>query len=158
MLTISLYKIFSLNVKGGEMMKSKIYLATLLALVFVFQVVPLASAAQIPVTFITIDEYQSVQGQSTFIDVRSQNSRAKSKQTVPGAIWIDPQSGQALQDFIATADKDKAYIIFCSCVDDNYSIRAAQLLTKNGFKDVKVLKNGWDAISTSGFINLKTEV
>lgn len=124
----------------------KLILTCLLLLLFI----PSVFAQPISVNFIDIDTYKTTADQTTLIDVRSKNSRTNSKMGVPGAIWIDPASGQALQDFIAKSDKTKSYTIFCSCVDDNYSIRAAQLLIKNGFQDVKVLKGGWDLIKNSG--------
>lgn len=135
-------------------MKDKVPYSILIALIISILIVPIVFAQQIPVKFVTMQDYKDTQDKPTLIDVRSQNSRANSNLIVPGAIWIDPNSGQALQDFINTADKDKPYIIFCSCPDDNYSVRAAQLLTKNGFKDVMVLKDGWDSIVSSGFITL----
>lgn len=118
-----------------------------------FMIIPLTSLAYtkpIDVHFITIDEYKTNQSGITLLDVRSTNSRERSKLTVPREIWINPKSGQALDSFVVTADKEKSYTVFCSCVDDNYSIRAAQLLTKNGFKHVSVLKGGWDEIIKSG--------
>jgi rhodanese-related sulfurtransferase len=108
------------------------------------------SAKQIDVKFLTIDEYKLVANDTTLIDVRSVNSRSKSKMGLPNSVWINPYSGPELEKFITSSDKDKSYVVFCSCTDDNYSIRAAQLLTKNGFKNVTVLKGGWDAIVKSG--------
>lgn len=135
----------------------KLILTCLLLLLFI----PSVFAQPISVNLIDIDTYQTTADQTTLIDVRSKNSRTNSKMGVYGAMWIDPASGQAFQDFVSTADKNKSYTIFCSCIDDNYSIRAAQMLTKNGFQNVKVLKGGWDAIKNSGIelvpLNLNTE-
>lgn len=102
------------------------------------------------VRFLTIDQYNVAKEQVIALDVRSDNSRQRSKLILPGAKWIDPYSGQALKDFLGTADKSKSYVIFCSCTDDNYSIRTAQILAKNGFDLVFVLQGGWDAIINSG--------
>jgi rhodanese-related sulfurtransferase len=70
----------------------------------------------------------------------------KSGLEVPGEIWINPYKTKALEDFVANNDKEKAYVVYCSCLDDGYAIRTAQILTKRGFTNVKVLKNGRDII------------
>ena len=127
----------------------KVIVMTLI-FVFIFSFTALVYAKPIDYKFITINEYQKVADQSTLIDVRSINSRNKSKLVIPGEVWINPYSGPELAKFIAASDKDKPYTVFCSCVDDNYSIRTAQLLAKNGFKNVNVLKDGWDSIVKSG--------
>lgn len=135
-------------------MKHRILLPLLFALLSTFLFITTAAAEPINVNFVTIEDYIVVKDQTTLIDVRSANSREGSNLGVKKAIWIDPKSGSALQDFIATADKSLSYTIFCSCVDDNYSIRAAQLLVKNGFKNVVVLKGGWDALYDNSTIEL----
>jgi rhodanese-related sulfurtransferase len=122
---------------------------TLLLLVLLLQT-SLLYAQPLTVTFVNTDEYRLSKTQITLIDVRSANSREKSKMEVPGSTWIDPLSGPAFKDFIETADKNASYTIFCSCKDDNYSIRAAQLLMKNGFKNVSVLEGGWNSIIKDG--------
>lgn len=137
-----------LNIKGDDTLIKKLPMLFLCLLVILISIP--AYATPIKVNFISIENYKSSAENTTLLDVRSSKSRINSNQIVSGAIWIDPNSGQALQDFIATSDKAKSYTIFCSCVDDNYSIRAAQLLTKNRFQNVKVLKGGWDSIKNSG--------
>lgn len=125
-------------------------LLVLLLLAFIFpNLTTMSLAKTIDFRFISINEYKDNQNEFTLLDVRSTTSRERSKLEVPGEVWINPKSGQALEDFEKTADKDKHYTVFCSCVDDNYSIRSAQLLTKNGFKHVSVLKGGWDEIIKS---------
>lgn len=102
----------------------------------------IASAAQIPYHFITIDEYLKSADSVQMVDVRSVQSRHRSGMEVAKEIWIDPYKKAPLDKFIAGQDKNKAYVVFCSCSDDGYSIRAAQILSRNGFKNVSVLKDG----------------
>ena len=99
------------------------------------------SEAQIEYSFIALKEYLKAPDAVQVIDVRSEQSRQRSKKEVPGEIWINPYKKNPLDDFIAQQDKSKAYMIFCSCPDDGYSIRAAQILFQNGFTNVKVLKD-----------------
>lgn len=99
------------------------------------------SEAQIEYSFITLKGYLKAPDAVQVIDVRSEQSRQRSKKEVPGEIWINPYKKKPLDDFIAQQDKSKAYMIFCSCPDDGYSIRAAQILFQNGFTNVKVLKD-----------------
>lgn len=96
---------------------------------------------QVEYSFITLKEYLKAPDAVQVIDVRSEQSRERSKKEVPGEIWINPYKKKPLDDFIAEQDKSKAYMIFCSCPDDGYSIRAAQILFQNGFTNIKVLKD-----------------
>ena len=96
---------------------------------------------QIEYSFMTLKEYLKAPDAVQVVDVRSEQSRQRSKKEVPGEIWINPYKKNPLDDFIAQQDKSKAYMIFCSCPDDGYSIRAAQILFQNGFTNVKVLKD-----------------
>lgn len=97
--------------------------------------------AQIEYSFITLKEYLKSPDAIQVIDVRSEQSRQQSGKEVAGEIWINPYKKKPLDDFIAQQDKSKPYMIFCSCPDDGYSIRAAQILFQNGFTNVKVLKD-----------------
>ena len=97
--------------------------------------------AQIEYSFITLKEYLKAPDAVQVIDVRSEQSRQRSGKEVAGEIWINPYKKKPLDDFIAQQDKSKAYMIYCSCPDDGYSIRAAQILFQNGFTNVKVLKD-----------------
>lgn len=96
---------------------------------------------QIEYSFMTLKEYLKAPDAVQVIDVRSEQSREWSKKEVAGEIWINPYKKKPLDDFIAEQDKAKAYMIFCSCPDDGYSIRAAQILFQKGFTNVKVLKD-----------------
>ena len=96
---------------------------------------------QVEYSFITLKEYLNAPDSVQVIDVRSEQSRQQSGKEVAGEIWINPYKKKPLDDFITQQDKSKPYIIFCSCPDDGYSIRAAQILFQNGFTNVKVLKD-----------------
>ena len=102
---------------------------------------PSQQPEQIEYHFMTLKEYLKDPSAVQVIDVRSEKSRENNKKEVPGEIWIDPYKKKPLDDFIAQQDKEKAYMIYCSCPDDGYSIRAAQILFQNGFVHVKVLKD-----------------
>ena len=96
---------------------------------------------QVEYSFITLKEYLNAPDAVQVIDVRSEQSRQQSGKEVDGEIWINPYKKKPLDDFITHQDKSKPYMIFCSCPDDGYSIRAAQILFQNGFTNVKVLKD-----------------
>lgn len=131
-------------------MKKRLLSCFFLAILIGMIAMPSVFANPIEVQFTTIEEYKIIKDQAVLIDVRSIYSREGSKRGVPGAIWIDPHNGADLETFMKYQDKGYNYVIFCSCVDDNYSIRAAQILMKNGFQHVTVLKGGWDAINENG--------
>lgn len=140
-------------------MKTKLSIALLVTLLLTLFTGTIY-ASPIPYEFITVDQYQQSQDKITLIDVRSVMSRDRSKLEVQDEIWINPYKEKALEDFISTQDKDKPYVIYCSCTNDNYSIRTAQILTKRGFTNVKVLKDGWDSIQKSNIklVEIKGDV
>lgn len=120
-------------------------------LIFSFLLIVISSvsyANPVPYSFISLEDYQSSKT-IQIVDVRSEQSRLKSGMEVSGEIWINPYKTKALEDFIANNDKSKSYVVYCSCLDDNYAIRTAQILTKRGFSDVKVLKNGRELVENN---------
>ena len=60
----------------------------------------IASAAQIPYHFITIDEYLKSADSVQMVDVRSVQSRHRSGMEVAKEIWIDPYKKAPLDKFI----------------------------------------------------------
>jgi len=135
------------------------FILSALAVVFVLiAVIPAVYADQIssftptdPITvkFINIDEFRASYYKITAIDVRSQRSRTNSMLGLPDEVWIDPKNDAALNSFIKSADKNAAYVVFCSCSDDGYAIKAAEFLISKNFQDIAVLKGGWKAILAS---------
>lgn len=118
-----------------------VLLLTVILGIFITSVGQAQSETQIEYSFITLKEYLKAPDAVQVIDVRSEQSRQRSRKEVVGEIWINPYKRKPLDDFIAQQDKSKTYMIFCSCPDDGYSIRAAQILFQNGFTNVKVLKD-----------------
>ena len=112
--------------------------------VFLFAVSAAAQGDE--VRFIDVDQYLAAKDNVMLLDVRSAKSRKLSRQEIPGEIWLDPKNEEALDSFLKTADTEKAYVIFCSCPEDKYSIRIAQVLADCNFEKVFVLKDGWDAL------------
>ena len=131
-------------------MKKRLIFSFLFVLLIGITAMSSVFANPIEAQFTSIEEYKTIKDQSVLIDVRSIYSREGSKRGVVNAIWIDPHSDTALETFMKYQDKGYNYVIFCSCVDDNYSIRAAQILMKNGFQHVTVLKGGWNALIDNG--------
>jgi|GEM_PF-2745241 rhodanese-related sulfurtransferase len=134
----------------------KQYLFLLLVLSFVF-IMPSVLANPMGVPFSTIGQYKATKGQFTLIDVRSIESREESKKGILDAIWIDPESDSALESFEQSADKEKTYVVFCSCPEDGYSIQTTKRLVKDGFQHVSVLKGGWDVLINNGIKTVALE-
>ncbi len=130
-------------------------LPILLTLLLVMVLSVTAFAKEIPYRFISVDEYINNKDNIVMIDVRSINSRDRSQLELPGEIWINPYKEKPLSDFIDNQDKGKRYVVFCSCIDDGYSIKTAQILTEAGFTKVEVLKNGWDALQKENVETIK---
>lgn len=113
---------------------------------FLFIISSVALASPVPYNFMSATDYKADQQNITLIDVRSPGSRSENKSEAEGEIWINPYKTKPLDNFVDSHDKNKAYAVYCSCYDDNYAIRAAQILTKKGFTNVKVIKGGWVAL------------
>lgn len=141
-----------INEKGNYM---KRLLFSICLTIFLFG--STAFASPVHYSYISATDYAAHQKTITLIDVRSAGSIEENKGTVKGEIWIDPTKTKPLEDFIANHDKDAAYAVYCSCYDDNYAIRATQILTKRGFTNIKVVKGGWVALHDAGvkFISKK---
>jgi rhodanese-related sulfurtransferase len=105
-----------------------------------------AAAQGDEVRFIDVDQYLAAKDNVILIDVRSVKSRSLSRQEIPGEIWLNPKNDEALDSFLATADHEQSYVVFCSCPEDKYSIQMAKVLTCHNFAKVFVLKDGWDAL------------
>lgn len=130
-------------------------LPILLTLLFVIALSVTVFAKEIPYQFISVEDYIQNKDNIIMVDVRSINSRNRSQLELPNEIWINPYKEKPLSDFINNQDKDKQYVVFCSCIDDGYSIKTAQILTEEGFVNVQVLKNGWDALQAANVETIK---
>ena len=84
---------------------------------------------------------------ATYIDIRSSHTKELLDEDMPGAIWINPQNLLIINNFLKTSDKRKKYIVFCSCPHDEHSIALAELMDREGYKNVYVLEDGWDIIT-----------
>ena len=84
---------------------------------------------------------------ATYIDIRSINAKERLGADMKGAIWVDPHSLMDINDFLKSADKKKKYIIFCSCPHEEYSTALAEIMNREGFENIFILKDGWDVIS-----------
>lgn len=142
-----------------KVQKGSFIVFLLLALAVIPALSTEAADALTSTKFVTIQGFVQTRDQLrddvTVIDVRSVSSRQRSQQELPEELWINPHDGLATEQFLATADKKKTYIVFCSCPDDGYSIRTAERLTQHGFQSVFVLKGGWNEISKSN-VELKS--
>lgn len=85
---------------------------------------------------------------ATFIDVRSINARQRLQKIKPKALWVDPHSLMEINDFLKShiKQKDKEFIIYCSCPDDEYAIAMAEIMDREGYTNVYILKDGFNTL------------
>lgn len=101
-----------------------------------------AKTDKVEVVYITFEKLQMLIAEDknlVIIDVLSPESFAKSH--VKGAINIPVAqfaSGEALKDL----DKDKTYVLYCANKMCKASTKAAEIMMKNGFKNVLDYENG----------------
>jgi rhodanese-related sulfurtransferase len=102
------------------------------------------------VEFITVDELKSKIAKNepvTIIDVRSSEAFAGSATTIKGSIHFKLRRLRSRLSFPPLKDlpRDREIAIYCSCPNDEASIRAAEVLMGGGFTRVRALKGGWVA-------------
>ena len=80
------------------------------------------------------------------IDVRGSESYANSTSRIKGAIHISVRKLKYRLGFAPLKDvpREREVVTYCACPSDEASVQAAQILQEGGFKNVKVLKGGWN--------------
>lgn len=101
--------------------------------------------------YIMVNDLNTTNG--TLIDVRSIYARERDTRFQKGSTWIDPHSLMDINDFLKLNiyNKEQPFIIYCSCPNDEYSIAMAELMDREGFTHVYILKNGWDELVESTY-------
>lgn len=81
----------------------------------------------------------------SIIDVRATSSYVDSNDKILGAIHVKLRRLRSRLQFPPLRDipRDSDVVTYCSCEDDEASIRAAEILMAAGFKQVRVLQGGW---------------
>lgn len=115
---------------------------TLLALVFSF-----AGIAQIKNVDATAFKKLIEEKKYVLIDLRT-NEEIKSKGMIKGATQIDFLDKNA-ESTIEKLDKNKSYLIYCA--GGGRSADCAELMQKQGFKDVVNLEKGFSEWKNKGF-------
>ncbi|MBL7912528.1 MAG: rhodanese-like domain-containing protein [Bacteroidia bacterium] len=115
---------------------------TLLALVFSF-----AGIAQIKNVDATVFKKLIEEKKYVLIDLRT-NEEIKSKGMIKGATQIDFLDKNA-EATIEKLDKNKSYLIYCA--GGGRSADCAELMQKQGFKDVVNLEKGFSDWKNKGF-------
>ena len=93
--------------------------------------------------FISVEELKSKMSKKesmVILDVRGGDYDSSSTK-IKGAIRIVPSE---LSKHLKDIPKDKMVVTYCSCPTEGGAISAAQTLMQNGFKQVYVLKGGWN--------------
>jgi len=142
-------------------MKLKQLIATLLAAFAVTQTVihayqtPKESPAPKPdqtqkVEFIAVEELKKRIANNnpvTIVDVRGQDAYLQSDKIVQGAIHSQVRR---VVHRLREVPRDSEVVTYCACPADEAAIIAARSLLSSGFKNVRVLKGGWNAWLEAG--------
>ncbi|HEY0100632.1 MAG TPA: rhodanese-like domain-containing protein [Pyrinomonadaceae bacterium] len=83
----------------------------------------------------------------TIIDVRLPKHYESSQTKIKGAIRITPSD---LAWRLNEIPRHKQVVLYCACPDEATSLRLGERLKEGGYKDVSVLKGGWDAWVQNG--------
>ncbi|HXD32484.1 MAG TPA: rhodanese-like domain-containing protein [Pyrinomonadaceae bacterium] len=100
------------------------------------------------VEFLTASDLKSKVTQNqpvTIIDVRTTDAFADSSRKIKGAVHLKLRRLRYRLGFapLNKVSRDSEVITYCSCPNDELSIKAAQVLRDSGFKRARVLKGGW---------------
>lgn len=102
-----------------------------------------------PVQYIEVDELKShlAQGSVTVLDVRGSSDLMAEDNKIKGAIHVKLRKlkSRLVMPPLKDVSKNREVVAYCACPNDEASIRAAQVLTESGFKNVRVLRGGWVA-------------
>ncbi|HSS19178.1 MAG TPA: rhodanese-like domain-containing protein [Pyrinomonadaceae bacterium] len=106
------------------------------------------ATAEVP--FLTVEDLKARMAKGepiTIIDVRGSSDLHNGDNKIKGAIYVKLRKLKSRLAFPPLKDvpKDREIVAYCSCPNDEASIRAAQLLNESGFKRARVLKGGWVA-------------
>lgn len=107
--------------------------------------------------FININQLNDISG--TYIDVRSIYARERDVRFHKQAIWVDPHSIMDINDFLVQNQHNKQhnFIIYCSCPNEEYAIAMAEIMEREGFTHVYILKGGWDDFVESSYFSQEGE-
>ncbi len=101
-----------------------------------------------PVQYIEVDELKThiAQGSVTILDVRGSTDLGDENK-IKGSMHVKLRKlkSRLLLPPLKDVSRNRELVTYCACPNDEASIRAAQVLTESGFKNVRVLKGGWVA-------------
>ena len=83
----------------------------------------------------------------TIVDVRGQTTYLQSDKIVQGAIHSQVRR---VVHRLREVPRDNEVVTYCACPADEAAIIAARSLMSSGFKNVRVLKGGWNAWLEAG--------
>jgi membrane protein DedA with SNARE-associated domain/rhodanese-related sulfurtransferase len=99
-----------------------------------------------PVRMIQAEQLARVQGDVRIFDVRSHGYYEKGTMRIRGSRRVDPN---ALTAEMGRLPKDKAIVLYCTCIRESTSARVARVMDGQGF-DVCVLLGGFRAWMKEG--------
>ena len=121
----------------------------LLVILSVFAAVHQVVSGNQPPAFITAEELKAKVNSAepvVILDVRGSETYANSTSRIKGALHVSVRKLKYRLSFAPLKDipKNRPVVIYCACPSDEASIQAVQILQETGFKDVRVLKGGWN--------------
>jgi rhodanese-related sulfurtransferase len=84
----------------------------------------------------------------TIVDLRHPLDVLSSPQAIPGAISVP--AGE-LDQHVADISRNQKVILYCTCPNEETSLRAYEQMKQRGFRRVKVLTGGLPAWKKAGF-------
>ncbi len=82
--------------------------------------------------------------EALFLDARSSTDYQLGH--IEGALNLpvyDGDFGERLQEFLLKVDHDEEMIVYCDGIDCNSSLELVSILKGMGYREVKILANGW---------------
>lgn len=104
----------------------------------------------VPVGFITPEELKTKIARNepvAIVDLRGSDLYAKSDKKIKGSVHAKVRR---VAYRLRELPRDREVITYCSCPADEAAAIGAQALLANGFKNVRVLKGGWNAWLAAG--------
>ena len=82
-----------------------------------------------------------------FIDARSEEEWAESNLKLPGAVRVE---ADRVREYLHEIPRGRGIVPYCTCPNEEASVRVAEELMRRGFADVHALIGGFDAWKRAG--------
>jgi rhodanese-related sulfurtransferase len=83
-----------------------------------------------------------------FVDARNDQAWASSDRKIPGAVRVPADD---VESHLNEVNRAATIVVYCTCFNEESSLRAAEKLKENGYSRIFALRGGFDAWVAAGY-------